>query len=161
MAAALVMCSSESGGNTSPVDDEWCVVSVLNDGDTLRCKDGRRIRLLLIDAPEMAQQPYGGLALDELAALAPVGATLAVEYDVERKDTYARDLAYLFDSAGVMVNEEMVRRGYAVAFVIPPNGRYESRVRSAMEHAQAEETGLWADWGFACLPADFRAGRCS
>jgi endonuclease YncB( thermonuclease family) len=31
-----------------------CVVAYVNDGDTLRCQDGTRIRLSGIDAPELA-----------------------------------------------------------------------------------------------------------
>jgi endonuclease YncB( thermonuclease family) len=153
-------CSSDEPV-TIPADPVACVVSRVGDGDSLNCQDGRTIRLLLIDAPEIAQAPYGAQARETLIELAPEGAALSVEYDAERVDDFGRDLAYLYDAAGAMVNEEMVARGYAVLFVILPNGRYRDRISAAMEKARASGLGLWGEWGFACLPVDFRAGRCS
>jgi endonuclease YncB( thermonuclease family) len=51
------------------------VVSV-GDGDTLRVEDGGKkitIRVACIDAPEMAQAPYGQKAREALQALLPIG----------------------------------------------------------------------------------------
>lgn len=138
-----------------------CTVSSVIDGDSLRCADGRQMRLLLIDAPELGQAPWGDQARAALLDIAPITTRLSVEYDVVRSDTFGRDLAYLYRSDGTMVNERMGRRGYAVPLVIPPNGRYEGRIRAAVAEAEAAERGLWAEWKFACLPVDYRAGRCT
>jgi micrococcal nuclease len=131
------------------------------DGDSLRCADGREIRLLLIDAPEWGQAPWGDLARAVLVDLAPPGSSLDVVYDIQRTDSFGRDLAYLYQPGGAMVNERMAWLGYAVALVIPPNGLHEDQIRAAVSSALAEERGLWAEWKFACLPVDYRAGRCS
>ena len=139
---------------------EDCVVSFVTDGDSIRCGDGRSVRLVGIDAPEMAQRPWGERAREELLRLAPTSTTLTVEYDVVRVDTFDRDLVYLFLSSGEMVNEQMVANGYALAFIIPPNGLYEDRLEAAEAAAEAEGRGLWAEWGFTCRPADFRRDRC-
>ncbi len=137
-----------------------CVLSFVIDGDSVRCADGREIRLLAIDAPEMAQQPWGARAREELLRVAPVSTPLGVEYDAVRVDTFDRDLAYLFLPGGDMLNEHMVASGYALAFIIPPNRRYEDRIEAAEAAASAEGRGLWAEWGFTCRPADFRQERC-
>ncbi|MYK00412.1 MAG: thermonuclease family protein [Gemmatimonadales bacterium] len=137
-----------------------CVLSFVIDGDSVRCADGREIRLLSIDTPEMAQEPWGARARDELLRVAPVSTTLGVEYDAVRVDTFDRDLAYLFLPGGDMLNEHMVASGYALAFIIPPNRRYADRIEAAEAAAEAEGRGLWGEWGFTCRPADFRRGRC-
>lgn len=161
MLCALLLAGCDDRQAPTPLDLTVCTVSFLIDGDSLRCADGREIRLLLIDAPEIAQAPYGEQAHDALTGLAPIGTPLDVEYDVDTRDDFGRDLTYLYLSDGTMVNEEMAFLGYAVPLIIAPNGRYENRIRAAVADAQTAERGLWAEWKFACLPVDFRAGRCT
>lgn len=160
-AVTLVASALLASGCGSPQEPSaTCVVSKVTDGDTLRCFDGRRMRLLLIDAPEIAQTPYGDEARVQLQSLAGPLDTLTVEYDIDRKDDFGRDLTYLYRADGTMLNETMVAMGYAIVLFFQPNTRHLDRVQSAMDVAQAEGRGLWATWGFACLPRDFRAGRC-
>lgn len=118
------------------------------------------MRILLIDAPELAQAPWGDRARIALIDLAGPGTRLDAEYDAERLDDFERHLLYLYLPDGTMVNEEMAARGFALALVFPPNGRYEARIRAAVDAARAAGRGLWAAWGFTCEPRDFRAGRC-
>ena len=108
----------------------------------------------------MAQRPWGERAREELLRVAPTNTALGVEYDVVRVDSFDRDLAFLFLPDGRMVNEHLVASGYALAFIIPPNRRYEERIEAAEAAAEAEGRGLWAEWGFTCRPADFRRERC-
>lgn len=136
-----------------------CVVQRVTDGDTVVCS-GHRIRLLLIDAPEMAQSDLGlrsRLALEELL---PVGDTARVELDIQERDRYGRVLAYLYTTDGTFVNRALVRRGYAVVSVYPPNVRHVERLRAAADSARSEAAGLWRRGGFQCLPSEHRRGQC-
>lgn len=137
-----------------------CVLARIVDGDTVACDDGRRIRLLLIDAPEMDQGPFGRVARRVLEELAPVGTRVMLERDVEAFDRYGRTLAYLHLADGRIVNEELLRAGVAVVSVYPPNVQHVDRFRRAVEEAREAGRGLWATEAFECLPADHRAGRC-
>lgn len=136
-----------------------CRVTRIVDGDTVHC-DRLRIRLLLIDAPERGQAPFGRRASQALARLVPVGSTVRLEYDVDRTDRYGRTLAYLFTPGGTFVNEALVREGYAVPLVYPPNVRHVERIRAAAAAARRDRAGLWAVDAFACLPVEARRGRC-
>lgn len=136
-----------------------CVIERVVDGDTIVCSD-ERIRLLLIDAPESDQPDLGLRARLALEELIPAGTPVALELDVERRDRYGRLLAYLYTADGAMVNERIVRRGYAVVSVYPPNVRYVDRLRAAAVAAREAGAGLWAGSGFECRPRDFRRGRC-
>jgi micrococcal nuclease len=139
-----------------------CRVARVSDGDTFhaRCPDDVRIRLLLIDAPERDQPPFGREAWTRLERLLPVGSTVTLEADVQPRDQFGRTLAYVYDASGHMVNEEMVRSGYAVPLVYAPNVRYVERIRAAAADAQRERRGLWQTGGFACTPKDHRRQRC-
>lgn len=142
------------------LDGGSCTVRSVTDGDTFACTDGRRVRLLLIDAPEMDQGPYGGDARRALAALLPSGAQVGLELDVEKQDRYGRVLAYVRLADGRMVNEEIARAGYVVVSVYPPNVQHVERMRAAVKQAQEARRGLWSTPAFQCSPADHRAGRC-
>lgn len=160
---AMAACSPENASVPTPpppAASEDCVLSRVIDGDSIRCADGREIRLLSIDAPEMAQEPWGARARGELLRVAPLDTSLRTEYDIEREDSFGRDLAYLYLSDGTMLNEHMVASGYAVAFIFPPNQRYEDRILAAEAAASAAGRGLWGEWGFTCRPVDFRRDRC-
>ena len=72
------------------------VVSV-GDGDTMRVREGGRqltIRLACIDAPEIAQKPYGARAREPLQQLAPVGSEVALQ--IQTRDRYGRSVAEVF-----------------------------------------------------------------
>ena len=136
-------------------------MSRLSDGDSLWCAEGNeRVRLLLVDAPETAQVPWGDSARSALASLLPPGRTVRVELDADPRDDFGRLLAYLWLDDGRMVNEEIARAGYVVLLVYPPNVRYLDRIRNAVNEARDAGRGLWATPAFDCLPVDFRAGRC-
>ena len=154
--------SSAAGSIAPPVRaaDDRCRVERVTDGDTFVCAGGRRVRLLLIDAPEMQQGPYGARARRELQRLLAPGTTARLEYDVEKRDRYGRTLAYVYDPAGTMVNEAMLRSGYAVVIVYPPNVQYVERMRAAAADAREAKRGLWATNAFDCTPRDYRRSRC-
>jgi micrococcal nuclease len=137
-----------------------CQIEHITDGDTVRCGDGRRIRLLLIDAPELSQRPWGTRARDAVARLAPVGTRVTVERDVQPTDRYGRTLAYLYLPDGRMLNETLAAEGFVVASVYPPNVQHVERIRAAVARARSARRGLWATPAFSCSPADHRAGRC-
>lgn len=159
LAFAIVLVAGAPRATQSSSAAPTCRVTRIVDGDTVDC-GGKRIRLLLIDAPERKQAPFGRRATATLARLMPVGSTVRVEFDLDRTDRYGRLLAYLFTGQGTFVNEAIVRQGFAVPLVYPPNVRYVERIRAAASAARAEGVGLWAVNGFDCLPVDARKRRC-
>ena len=137
-----------------------CRISRIADGDSVACGSAGRVRLLLIDAPELSQGVPGKDAQRALANLMPVGTRVRIETDVRQRDSYQRILGYVYLEDGRMVNEEMARTGYATALVYPPNVRHVERIRAAVKEAQTAKRGLWATSFFDCSPRDYRAGRC-
>jgi micrococcal nuclease len=143
-----------------PVQQEAdCVVRQVVDGDTFHCGDGRKVRLIGIDSPERKQRLFGSRAQQALLRLLPTGSQVQLEHDVTLIDRYGRLLAYVWVGP-TLVNEAMVRDGWAVLYTVPPNVKYVERFRRAQNEARARGTGLWAENGFACLPKDFRKKTC-
>jgi micrococcal nuclease len=135
-----------------------CVVQKLADGDSFTCADGRKVRLLLIDAPELAQSPWGRMAKAQMERLAGPGTVLRLELDRTPTDRYGRTLAYAY-VGNVMLNEWMVANGWAMVLAYE-NVRYLDRFNRAETAARAAKKGFWQAWAFRCQPKDYRAHRC-
>jgi micrococcal nuclease len=136
-----------------------CVVERVVDGDTIYC-GGDKVRLLLIDAPEENQGPFGRAAQAFLEAILPMGSQAELQMDIEDRDQYGRLLAYVYRPDGRMVNTMMVRQGFAVPYTAPPNVQYIDTIRAAGDSARAQGIGLWAVQAFQCAPEAFRKGNC-
>jgi len=121
------------------------------DGDTIRVRVGgreERVRYIGIDTPESVRQGtpvecFARRAAAENARLVD-GRRVRLELGAEPRDRYGRLLAYVFRvEDGRMVNESLVRGGYARSLTIPPNDRYAKRFEHAVEEARGSRRGLW------------------
>lgn len=87
------------------------------DGDTFHARGVGKVRLLGVDAPELAREgrPEEAGAARAMAFLksAIEGRMVELDYDVERRDKYGRTLAYVTGPDGRVVNEELLRMGLA------------------------------------------------
>jgi micrococcal nuclease len=130
------------------------------DGDTVSVMVGGRaekLRLTGIDAPEMAQRPWGKKARQHLEALiAGSSWSVSIERDVVERDKYGRLLGYIRNSEGRLINEMMVRDGYAVLYTFPPNVKYVDLFTSAQREAREKKLGIWSRNGLRQEPAEYR-----
>jgi micrococcal nuclease len=121
----------------------------IKDGDTIVLTDGRKVRYLGIDTPELSSANPKELEIARLAkkvnAELVQGVTLRLEYDVERYDQYNRLLAYVFLPDGQMVNTELVRRGLARVLLKFPNLRFRDEMIEAQREAITKRLGLWQE----------------
>jgi micrococcal nuclease len=120
------------------------------DGDTVVLESIGTVRLIGIDTPETVDprvpvQYFGRESAAYLRAMLD-GQKVRLEFDQQRLDRYQRTLAYLYLSDGSFVNREMVRQGYAHAYVKYPF-RYMEDFREAELQAREEGRGLWAEPG--------------
>jgi len=134
------------------------------DGDTIELRDGRFVRYIGIDAPEVRRrarpgdrewragvgerwvvdpEPFARVATDANRRLVE-GQPVRLEYDVQPKDQHGRILAYVY-AGERMVNEELLAAGYAQPLTIPPNVRYAERFRTAADGARRAGRGLWGE----------------
>lgn len=136
-------------GESDPV--ERGTVVFVNDGDTLELADGRRVRLLGINAPEIDHEaPHDSepLALEARAALRtlfPEGTSVLLRLDEEQRDRYGRLLAHLYTMDRLSVAETLLERGLAVTLVMPPNRWQADCYLQAEGRARRGKAGLWRD----------------
>jgi micrococcal nuclease len=153
---ALPSCGPAPGAAAPPPSP--CIVARVGDGDTFTCRDGRRVRLIGVDSPELAQGEPGRQARAALSRLAPPGTSVRLEADVTPRDRYGRELAHVWNGSR-LVNEALVLEGWAMLYTVPPNVKYADRLERAQRKARAARAGMWAA-GLDCAPADYRRGKC-
>ena len=138
--------SAATGSATQARSLQVAVVASVYDGDTLSLRDGRRVRLLQIDTPELGSgECYSRAARSALVSLAPPGSRVVLETDpaLDRTDRYGRLLRYVKRN-GVNVNLELARRGAAAPyFYRGDRGRYAGSLMRATQSAKAAKRGLW------------------
>lgn len=145
-------CSPGTVG-TATAADEYRVNWVV-DGDTIELAGGKRVRYLGIDTPEVRKriggrwqylpEPFATEAKklnDDLVR----NKNVKLEFDIVKEDKYGRWLAYVYVD-GKMVNEELLRRGYAYTYHIPPNVRHVDRLIGAQNEARDNKRGLWGSY---------------
>lgn len=133
-----------------PLDhtDETVVVAHVYDGDTFRLKDGRKVRFVGINAPEIDHdgahsQPYAIEARRRVEALIGEGA-VQLRYATERKDHYGRLLAHPYLPDGRNMSQVLLDEGLAVAIAVAPNLWHNDCYFSHERRARAARRGLWS-----------------
>ena len=122
------------------------VVNVI-DGDTIKIDTGETVRYIGIDTPETVHpskpvQCYGKEASVKNQQLVE-GKVVELEKDVSEKDQYGRLLRYIWIGDS-LINEVLVRDGYAQSSSYPPDIKYQDRFIEAQRLARQEEKGLWS-----------------
>ena len=130
--------------------DETVRVRYVHDGDTVHLEDGRKIRLIGINTPELArddkpEQAFAREARQALnTALALHDNRIGLVYGQERFDRYKRTLAHLFTPDGNNLQALLLQQGMALAITQPPNTRYTECYVSQERIARCQRKGLWA-----------------
>jgi len=135
-------------GDEPPASAAAYVTRVV-DGDTVEVQlDGEEedIRYIGVDTPETVKP---GAPVDCFGPQASSFNHRLVErrrvrlvFGPERRDQYGRLLAYVY-LGDRLVNAELVRRGLARTLFIPPNDRFEGRLKRLEIAAARAGRGLW------------------
>jgi endonuclease YncB( thermonuclease family) len=140
-----------------PPDDRATVLSI-GDGDTVRVDQAGRtitVRLACVDAPELAQSPYGQEARRYLRLRLPIGSPVTLV--VKATDRYGRTVAEVIGELNLGL--ALVEDGQAFAY------RHYLGQCNAREYLDAEtrasrhRSGVWQVPGGITRPWDFRHGR--
>ena len=149
--AAPALWTSQVPSGSQPV-----TLIEVTDGDTIRVDvDGRNepVRLILIDAPETHDpnrppECFGQEATTYLSWLLSLGGDLYLETDVSDRDRFGRLLRYVWldfgDGEVYLVDEALVRAGYAAFSTFPPDVKYVEEIREAGQFARENGYGLWS-----------------
>jgi micrococcal nuclease len=149
---ALLLSSQVAIGQTEQPPPESAKIYAVIDGDTVRATLNNKkvtLRLIGIDAPEVKPpQCYSRQSAQALRKLV-LNKTVVLEADEVDKDQFGRLLRYAYLDDGRMVNEEMIKGGFATTLLID-NDKYIDLLTVAQEDAQAASAGMW---GACAAPA--------
>ncbi|MCP9792824.1 thermonuclease family protein [Vulcanococcus limneticus Candia 3F8] len=154
---ALLVVSSPVTSAALPLGGAATVVSI-GDGDTIRVRESGRlvtVRLACIDAPEMAQAPYGAQARLYLQTRLPTGSD--VRLIPQTTDRYGRTVAEVI--GGVNLNLALVEDGLAFAYRQYLSGCNAREYLDAEYRASRRRYGVWQVPGGLTRPWDFRRSR--
>lgn len=130
------------------------VVEVI-DGDTVKLSDGRLLRYIGLDTPEVRVKDKGGgfnyrpqpfsLEAKEFNRKLVEGRFVRIEFDIEKTDRYGRLLGYCFVD-NIFVNARLIEQGYAVLYTYPPNVKYVDLLVASQKKARETKKGLWGSF---------------
>ncbi|MCR5556501.1 MAG: thermonuclease family protein [Butyrivibrio sp.] len=149
---AFLLIKNTSGNISSKLVGPYDVKYVI-DGDTFVADiDGieTHIRLIGIDTPEsVSQDPdkenteEGEIASEYTKSILEDN-EVYLEYDSEILDVYGRTLCYVYlHDKKTMLNEVLLKNGYAVIMTIEPNTKYEERFLLDEHEAKKDKIGFW------------------
>ena len=128
--------------------EEWAMVARVIDGDTIELENGEKLRYIGINTPESVDprrkvECFG----KESAAFNKnlvEGKRVRLEKDISERDKYGRLLRFVFLEDGTLVNEVLVREGYAHASPYTPDISRKDFFREAESDAKSNHRGLWS-----------------
>ncbi|MEM5778101.1 MAG: thermonuclease family protein [Candidatus Aenigmatarchaeota archaeon] len=115
-------------------------VNFVIDGDTFKTSDGKIVRLIGIDAPEIGEPCF--LEAKEKLKEIVNGKIVRLEKDVKEKDEYGRLLRYVYID-NLFVNAEMIRLGFAKFEEIKPNIKYSDLFLEEENKARIAKRCIW------------------
>ncbi|MFC1756513.1 thermonuclease family protein, partial [Patescibacteria group bacterium] len=129
-------------------EDEFVTVRRVIDGDTIELDDGRRIRYIGIDAPEMNNEDgepecFAIEATNENKKMV-LGKEVILEKGVSETDKYDRLLRYVYVGP-ILINDYLLDKGMAKTVYIKPDVAYYEEFKEVEDEAKEEKRGLWAD----------------
>lgn len=146
--------------NYSKKQEEALVVKVTA-SNLIVLEDGRRIKLIGVESagmprPKIVKYDNKGRMIEETEeptiSLQEQALTYAqdlmenkkvrLEYDVDAGSTGGYLNAYVYLPDGRMANAELLRMGFVKLRIIPPNVKYEEKLRLAYQEAKKEKRGL-------------------
>jgi endonuclease YncB( thermonuclease family) len=139
---AIASCTPYQGGEVQEVSHVY-------DGDTVKLADGRNVRLIGINTPEMGRdgkkdEPGAKRALRHLESLVRASdQRVYMLIGTQQTDRYGRQLAHLYDKDGNSINESLLRDGLGYVITIPPNVRNIACYQAAESQARKSRRGLW------------------
>jgi len=131
-------------------------VKTVYDGDTAVLEDGRKVRFLGINTPEVQhrdkQADAGGdeakrWLIDKLKTT-----KVRLEVGAEKTDKYDRTLAHLFTEKKEHINLQLVAAGLAAVSIYPLELHYVNELVKAQDQAEQAKLGIWGRPEYAAIP---------
>ncbi|MEH6825100.1 MAG: thermonuclease family protein [Motiliproteus sp.] len=150
----------------APSKSQPIAIKRIVDGDTLHLKDGRKVRLIGINTPELGRdgqpdQPLAKQATATARRLIKGQNPLLLQIGTQPQDHYGRVLGHIFLADGRSLEAELLKQGLGFAISMPPNLALRDCLNQAERQARTANLGVWAEADYRPLHAstlDRRSG---
>lgn len=135
-----------------PAWDQTVTLERVNDGDTVTLSNGRLVRFIGINTPEINysslshSEPLAVEAKALLTRYIKKGDKLHLLFDKIKVDRYGRILAYVYSQTGQNLSLLQLQTGFAQHWVIGKNDRFWSCFQNAERLARLRKKGIWSDF---------------
>lgn len=132
--------------------DETGIVKQVNDGDTVTLDDGRRVRFIGINTPEInyrnlrKSEPYAIEAKKLIERYVSKGDKVRLVFDKSKHDKYGRMLAYVYSKAGRNLALIQLQKGFAKHWVVGRNDKFWKCFQTAERQARNRKKGVWSNF---------------
>ncbi|MGZ8190148.1 MAG: thermonuclease family protein [Methylococcaceae bacterium] len=137
---------------------DFYYVKTVYDGDTVVLENGRKIRFLGINTPEVQHQnkpaDAGGEDAKNWLINKVKNTRVRLEIGAEKTDKYGRTLAHLFTEKKDHINLQLVEAGLAEVSIYPPNLTYVDELVTAENKAEKARLGIWHRPEYAVIPVN-------
>ncbi len=128
--------------------EEQVQVGKVVDGDTLLLSDGRKLRVIGINTPELAHEerpaePLAVTATQFVQDQIDKQPQINLRFDEQRHDKYGRMLAHVFLADGNSLSALLARHGYGQAVNIAPNNWNSACYFAQDNDARQHRRGVW------------------
>lgn len=147
--AVLFSLDASAAACPKPSSAETVRVARVVDGDTLKLADGRSVRLIGVNAPELAhhgrsEEPFAVAAQRRLQELVAANdGEVGLVAGQQGKDKYGRTLAHAYDAHGNNLESRLLAEGLGYLVAIAPNTDLTACQRAAEREARSAQRGLW------------------
>lgn len=129
-------------------------IRTVYDGDTVELADGRKVRLIGINTPEVErkanrQKGFKGTSAEPGAGDAKAfldrwqRRSILLLVGKQRKDRYGRILGHIFDGNGRNLTAEMLSKGLGFLVTVPPNDGFSNCYAFSAAEAAKNSLGVW------------------
>lgn len=142
LSAAQAFCPAPAGLTS-------VTVQRVVDGDTLRLNDGRNVRMIGLNTPELGKkgrsdEPFAVTARKRLEALiAASEGRVDLQPGQESKDRYGRTLAHVYGADGANLEAQMLAEGLGFLVAVAPNVDLVDCQQAAERSARQAGLGVW------------------
>jgi endonuclease YncB( thermonuclease family) len=142
LSGAQAFCPTPSGMTS-------VAVQRVVDGDTLRLSDGRSVRMIGLNTPELGKkgrsdEPFAVAARKRLEALvASSDGRVGLLPGKESKDHYGRTLAHVYGADGANLEAQMLAEGLGFQVAVAPNVDLVACQQAAERNARQAGLGVW------------------
>lgn len=120
-------------------------ISSVVDGDTIRLTDGRKVRLIGINTPELhpGPEPFANEAKRSLSRLLAGNEAILLP-GLDDRDSHGRLLAHVFDMKGQSVEAALLLQGLGWHVAISPNLGLADCLSAMEQQARDQGKGVWS-----------------